>query len=222
MYEDHFPTLPSGKLSIAQLTLYSWSFDFYAIRDLINYTKRNIEQLAKERLNQANENIENCIVFQNAMVEVEAVHRMEPYAYRSFIVTLYSIVEACLDSYCNMCQIEFGLKVGLSDFADKGITRSINYLVKVVQIGDITSDNRWNKMKIVNKIRNDIVHRGGCVSDNKKLDLYRETFGIDTNGEDSYLYVMYENVIEIYKACKEFVEFVLSKESPLPQVKNET
>ncbi|MNP80963.1 hypothetical protein D3C76_1792020 [compost metagenome] len=49
------------------------------------------------------------------------------------------------------------LKIKIDDLNDKGITRGVNYLEKVVEVEKIKSDYIWGKMTVINDLRNDLI-----------------------------------------------------------------
>lgn len=198
------------KNDIRQLMLYSWHFDLYAIREIIEVTKNNIDVSIKSLIEFASENIDNPYIHSETMMKVQEYHNIEPITYQSYLLSLYSVVEAALDQYCILCNEKMNLKIELQDLKDKGITRSVTYLEKVVEIEVVKSDNRWAKMKLINEIRNDFIHRSGYISNNNKINKYREELGIEVvNGK---IYLLYENIINIYNHINEFIKFVFSKD----------
>jgi hypothetical protein len=191
-----------------QLILYSWHFDLYAIKKIIEVTKNNIDDNIKKHIKIAQSNLDN-IFYDEAMKTVAEFHNIEPITYQSYLLSLYSVVEASLDRYCDICKSEMNLKISLEDFKDKGITRAVNYLEKVVEIETIKSDNRWAKMKLINEIRNDFIHSSGYIGNSTKAKKYEAELGVAV--VDGKITLLYEDIINVYNHIDEFVKFVFSR-----------
>ncbi|MMZ64392.1 hypothetical protein D1872_267230 [compost metagenome] len=101
--------------------------------------------------------IDNWEVYDTSMREVQMYHAITPLAFQSYLLTLYSVVEASIDRYCGICEKNMKLKIKIDDLNDKGITRGVNYLEKVVEVEKIKSDYIWGKMTVINDLRNDLI-----------------------------------------------------------------
>ena len=150
-----FPNLDNyDSNDVRQLMLYSWHFDLFALKEIIEVTKNTIDGSIKQLIKFSLENTNNPFINSETMMKVQEYHNIEPLSYQSYLLSLYSVVEAALDRYCLVCEEKMELKVKLEDLKDKGITRSVTYLEKVVELEIIKSDNRWGKMKLINELRN--------------------------------------------------------------------
>ena len=206
-----FPSLENYNTEdIRQLILYTLHFDLFAIKEIIEITKENIDANISALIDIAKKNIDNPYIHTEAMTKVQEYHNIEPVSYQSYLLSLYSVVESSLDQYCEVCQSNINLKIGLEDLKDKGITRAINYLEKVVEVDNIKSDNRWAKMKLINELRNDFIHRAGYLKEIKKINKYKAELGIEV--VDGKIYLLYEDIINIYTHIDEFIKFVFTRD----------
>ena len=83
------------------------------------------------------------------------------YQRRSVLVFLSSFFEHKLDELCLLYQSEHSYKLLPSDLSGKGITRSTNYLRKVVEIEVYKDSEIWEHIQNIQKLRNIIVHQAG-------------------------------------------------------------
>ncbi|GAL86054.1 hypothetical protein MYP_3283 [Sporocytophaga myxococcoides] len=81
---------------------------------------------------------------------------------RSAFITLFGFLEYELDQLCILFEKNENYKVQLKDFKDSGIERSMSYLEKVANLGDIkVNNNTWDEIKSIKLIRNTVVHNDG-------------------------------------------------------------
>lgn len=194
---------------IRSLILYAWHFELFGLRELIESTNNSINEKIKANLDRAQSMIDNWEVYDNSMREVQMYHSISPLAFQSYLLTLYSVVEASIDRYCNICQENMNLKLELDDLQDKGITRGINYLEKVVEIETVKSNYIWGKMTVINDLRNDLIHRCGSVSKKKNINKYCEELGVEVI--DGRISITYENIKQIYSYIEQFMELVFTR-----------
>jgi len=86
---------------------------------------------------------------------------------RSALITVSGFFEHELDQLCMLYQSEKSFKLALSDLSGKGIDRSTNYLEKVAGLDTHKTSSEWNHIKMIQKIRNVIVHQAGKLYDNQ-------------------------------------------------------
>ncbi|MBB4081119.1 hypothetical protein GGR28_003766 [Lewinella aquimaris] len=84
---------------------------------------------------------------------------------RSAFLSLYGFFEHELDKLCALFKKTYDYKVELMDIRDLGIERSIKYLTIVADLPVDKGDDRWGKIKSIQKIRNLIVHNDGKLID---------------------------------------------------------
>lgn len=154
--------------------------------------------------------IDNWEVYDTSMREVQVYHAITPLAFQSYLLTLYSVVEASIDRYCSICEKNMKLKVKIDDLNDKGITRGVNYLEKVVEVEKIKSDYIWGKMTVINDLRNDLIHRCGAVSKKNNKIKYSEELGVEVI--DGRISITYENIKLIYEYTEKFMELVFTRD----------
>lgn len=193
-----------------QLILYSWHFDLFALKELIEFTNSGLNEKISSNIRIAQQNVGNYELYDEAMMVVQEYHSISPLAFQSFLLSLYSVVEASLDRYCSICQEQLSLKIKLEDFSDKGITRAISYLEKVIETENVKSDYRWGKMRVINDLRNDLIHSSGMVTSSKKVNAYKSELGVEV--VDGKVYILYENIVDIYEHINRFMVFVFSRD----------
>jgi len=204
-----FPDLENyNRNDIRQLILYSWHFELFALKEIIEITHNNIEENINKLLYLSHKNIGNPY-HSELIMKVQEYNNIEPLTYQSYLLSLYAIVEASLDRYCKVCEEKMNLNVSLEDLKDKGITRAITYLEKVVEIENIKSDDRWNKMKLINEMRNDFIHSSGYFVKQAKIEKYKKILNIEI--VDGKIYLLYEDIIKIYEIIEKFMDFVFTR-----------
>ena len=211
-----FPDLENyNTKDIRSLYLYSWHFELFGLKELIECTNKSINEKIKANIDLcpkygASTAYNEVLKYQKLMMEVQLYHNITPLAFQSYLLSLYSVVEASMDRFCKTCEEKYNLKVALEDFKDRGITRAVNYLEKVVQVETIKSDHRWGKMTIINDLRNDIIHSCGIIEKKKKVEVYKGELGVTV--EDGRVYITYENIIDMYRYIEEFMELIFTRD----------
>lgn len=208
-----FPLLDNYDCNdIRQLGLYAWHFDLFALKQLIEFNNDGLHETVKKLCHEANivNEVGDWKRHSELTMEISSFNKIEPWMYQSAFLSLYSVVEAALDRHCDICKERFNLKLKKEDLKDKGIVRAVNYLENVVEIEEIRSDNRWSKILNLNKLRNDLIHRSGIITNSKNIDLYKNEFKVEV--EDNRIYLIYENMIDIYSHIENFMNFVFSRD----------
>jgi len=206
-----FPELENyDSKDMRSLILYSWHFELYALKSLIENTNNNINEKIKINIQNAQSMITDMEAYDASMREVQVYHSIAPLAFQSYLLTLYSIIEAAIDRYCSICEKHMNLKVKLIDLKDKGITRGINFLEKVVEVEKIKFDSTWGKMKVINDLRNDLIHRCGAIGKSNNKDKYLAQLGVEVI--DGKIAITYENIMQIYEYVEEFMQFVFTRD----------
>ncbi|TGL58735.1 hypothetical protein [Leptospira sarikeiensis] len=80
---------------------------------------------------------------------------------RSALVTLFSFFESQLNEFCNVMKFNDSLQLSYKDISGQGIERSKKYLEKVIYLNLSELLPVWNEIKIIQTIRNLIVHQDG-------------------------------------------------------------
>lgn len=70
---------------------------------------------------------------------------------RSALITLCGYFEHELDKLCKQYKLEKSYNLSLSDLSDKGISRSTNYLKKVVGLEIHKGSKEWESIKKYSK-----------------------------------------------------------------------
>jgi hypothetical protein len=84
---------------------------------------------------------------------------------RSAFLSLYGFLEHELDNLCALFKKTENLKVDLRESNHWGIERSIKYLEIVAGLTIDTGNDKWGKVKSINKIRNLLIHNDGKLDD---------------------------------------------------------
>ncbi|TKB69138.1 MAG: hypothetical protein E8D52_09215 [Nitrospira sp.] len=82
-------------------------------------------------------------------------------------IAMYSQFEYYLNETCK--ELEPMHKIKLSDLDHRGIQKVSVYLTKVAGIESPFSDNSWQKLNDLNKLRNQIVHANGRIDSTNKI-----------------------------------------------------
>jgi len=110
---------------------------------------------------------------------------------RSALLTLVGFFEHELDKLCLLYRVEKSFTLSLSDLTGKGIDRSTRYLEKVAGIDVHKSSSEWNEIKLIQQVRNIIVHQDGKLTDQNGtplkavIDYINQTSSL--NGEDEVI-----------------------------------
>lgn len=205
-----FPDLENyDTKDIRQLLLYSWHFDLFALKKIIEHTNMSIKESKKNLFDELNLNGANPYIHSEIMMKIQEYNNIEPITYQSYLLSLYAVIETSLDRYCKTCEEKMHLKISLEDLKDKGITRAITYLEKVVEVENIQSDDRWNRMKTINEMRNDFIHSSGYFVKQNKIEKYKKILNIEI--VDGKIYLLYEDIINIYEIIEKFMDFVFTR-----------
>ena len=86
---------------------------------------------------------------------------------RSAFLTVWSFLEHQLDQLCLFYQSEKGFGLSFMDSSGKGIDRSTSYLEKVAGLEGLKASQEWNRIKMVQRIRNVIAHNDGRLRDHQ-------------------------------------------------------
>ncbi|SKC47136.1 hypothetical protein [Ohtaekwangia koreensis] len=95
---------------------------------------------------------------------------------KSAFLTLYAFLEHELDKLANKLKDEISHPARLEDIAGNGIHRSFSYMQLIVGLKIDKSDNRWNKIYQINKLRNMIIHSDGQLSADETARKSEEKF----------------------------------------------
>lgn len=84
---------------------------------------------------------------------------------RSAFLSLYGFLEHDLDKLCMLYKKFHSQNIDFRDLKDLGIERSVKYLSIVAALPIDKGNNKWGKVKSIQKIRNIIVHNDGKLID---------------------------------------------------------
>ena len=127
-------------------------------------------------------------------------------AYQCVFISYYSLVESTLQCYCQNLQQKLDIKISYNDLSHNGIVGLVKYLQNVVKIGEIENNKIYANIKIINNIRNDIVHRRGRIDQSENIEIYYNELGVKSI--DNYIYLSYENVQNIASIIFEFIDMI--------------
>jgi hypothetical protein len=83
---------------------------------------------------------------------------------RSTLVSIYSFLENAMNRLCRYLARKNSYSFALNDLKGEGIVRARNYLEKSAGADFNLLNGEWSKLKLLNKVRNCIVHCEGDVS----------------------------------------------------------
>lgn len=214
---DYFPNIGDFDTGdFRQIILYRWQFDVYAVKNAIEYIDASLKASISDELSRQREYNENgqWIEHEESLLKVAHLQSIFSYAFSSCVLSIYSIIEACLDRYCDICSKKFNQKVQLCDMQGKGIQRALTYLEKVIQIEPVKSNGLHGKIKVINDLRNDLIHRAG-VTTPKKAEIYKAELGIELS-EEGIIEILYDNAICVHNLCDQFIRLVLTRDFLAP------
>lgn len=80
---------------------------------------------------------------------------------KSFIISLYSLLESSLAERCKTIQQRTGHSLSAKDLTGKGIEQSMNYLTKVHGLTALKQLAEWQQLQDIRRLRNCIAHNDG-------------------------------------------------------------
>jgi|LakMenEpi03Aug12_release.lakeMendotaPanAssembly.Ray.scaffolds.fasta_scaffold394942_2 hypothetical protein len=83
---------------------------------------------------------------------------------KSTLVSIYSFLENAMNHLCRYLARKNSYSFALNDLKGEGIVRARNYLEKSAGADFNLLNGEWSKLKLLNKVRNCIVHCEGDVS----------------------------------------------------------
>ncbi len=125
----------------------------------------------------------------------------------SLFTQSYFFFENDLNELCKKLQQLKECNISLSDFNGKGISRARKYLTKVMEVDFASVETEWNKVTILQKIRNIISHRAGNLNNSNHEQVIRDYFKdrdeemIDENG---YILINQPIVVDAADTFREF------------------
>jgi hypothetical protein len=140
---------------------------------------------------------------------------------QALYIMLYSRFESDLDSLCEFSGKRANLKLKPRDISGRGVERSHNYLKKVLDVNP--GADFWERIKIHNRIRNQIVHNNGFISsehnDYKPVSSHigKNPLGIELQARgimDNYAIILNKGSLTILH--EDTIQFMNSVYSKLP------
>ena len=126
---------------------------------------------------------------------------------RSAFITITSFFENEFDKLCDLYKKQKEFEIELRDLYGKGFERAANYIQKVAGVNIYKESPEWKELKLLQKLRNVIIHQNGKIdkpvgNDYKELVAYIEG--------NSYLKID-ENEVFIEKGFLMYVLISFSK-----------
>ena len=129
--------------------------------------------------------------------------KLPSYFYHSTIVSLYSILEVCLNDICELIIKETGFHFTLDEISGRDyILKSRLFLERVCGVDFKEVDQEWKSIKEYQKIRNFIVH------DNSKCEIKKVDAGLKRkisksgylieNGDYLIFYINKSDIVELF------------------------
>ena len=159
------------------------SFEVWDIRHKIKYFKGylgDMEKNLKDNEFKLEEEFQEVDTYDHEQYLIDQAEELREYYnifYSSFIITVYSYFEYKLNKFCKIAENRSDSRVKLGDIKGNGIGKSRRYLDKVHHF-QLPSDNIWEDITNIRKIRNHLAHQSGEV-ENPKPNLKRYIKKID-------------------------------------------
>ena len=93
---------------------------------------------------------------------IRAQHWPE-FLYKSIVITVQIVIEKILNDFCEEIRQQKNLEISCKELRGSGFKRAILYLEKIGNIKVPKENGNWIKLKMLNNIRNVIVHSDGIV-----------------------------------------------------------
>ena len=137
---------------------------------------------------------------------------------RSAFLSLYGFLEHELDKLCILFKETGNYLIELKDLKDLGIERSITFLSKVANLPIDKGNDKWEKIKSIQKIRNLIVHNDGKLIDIngnprvKELEIVKKNEFLEGNTEiqikDGFLAYVLGRFDDLFKYIDNLIKTV--------------
>lgn len=158
-----------------------------------------------------NDEDDSCVDFgsSQSLMEIEYIYlRMHRY---SAILAIYAYLELSMNNVCFLVKQKHKLPVDVTDFKGDGIERSKLYLEKMGKLDFSTVNPVWARVRLLNKVRNCIMHANGDAAEVRRGDFVKTVHG--TNGlsfvEKSLIHVSKEFVLSSIEDMKELLSHLL-------------
>lgn len=109
---------------------------------------------------------------------------------RSALINIYSFLEIELNKLCIELKEKKNETLHLKDLTGDGIVRASNYFIKVIKLPWDNSKGIWSEIRIIQNLRNKIVHSDGKIDsqnkDNDSLITYivKSNYLVGTKGKE--------------------------------------
>ena len=90
----------------------------------------------------------------------------------SVLITLYSFLESQMNDLCDIIADSIDSQVRYTHLKGKGVNRALNFLIRVARFDLSSLGSEWSFIEAVNQLRNLIVHNGGILCDDPKLNAF--------------------------------------------------
>lgn len=106
----------------------------------------------------------------------EELHRNQykfPGVHReSVLITLYSFLESQMNEVCEIIADSIDSQIRYTHLKGKGVNRALTFLVRVAQFDLSSMGSEWSFIKGANQLRNLVVHNGGILRNDPKLNAF--------------------------------------------------
>lgn len=195
-YEIHNP---------GELALYCAHMDFFPFKSVIDFNKKAIDSVMEGYRQDVKDNTDDFEKQCRAMTSGTLVTcRVENQIYYSLLLTLVSLLEDSVNTFCKLHKEMRNIQVDIKDTHGNGLERAAKYIKEELNIKGFTT-GKWEYITAIRDARNMVVHNGGRVfkeEDFKKFD----KFNICYREEDKKLIFTYEDIYKFYEAILEFMD----------------
>lgn len=194
-------------------------FEFKYYKEYLEFNRSKLEERRVSLEAMLREDILDNPGSKTVLEEIYADDKIKfpSYFYHSTIVSLYSILEVCLNDICELIIKETGFHFTLDEITGRDyILKSRLFLERVCGVNFKKVDQEWQSIKEYQKIRNFIVH------DNSRCNLKKVDAGLKRklrnsgylieNGEYLTFYINKSDIVELFlKTIEQFLKKLITQ-----------
>lgn len=184
-----------------------WDFDqeFKQLRIYLAYTSSAIDDNQRQffdRINEQNKGMTDDELSEHNEVTLDFPRLL----YSSFVITWYAFVEHQLLEICRRSNLRISISIDDNERYGEGINRVYNFLLKACDYR--ISDDTWQELKRIGRVRNQIVHNNGKINFPDEAtdgEIQKYVKVKDRNGLDIYLSIDsdFYNYLRSYKIIQD-------------------
>ncbi|EMJ89490.1 hypothetical protein [Leptospira meyeri] len=147
----------AAKLSALNKISFKYSLDqIYKLQD--DYFLEKIENRKGDIFKKYNPDLDISNIDKKDLYELISIYSDESILSIALFLKIYSLIEIYLDKECKIYENHFDLDLKLNDLNGKGIFRPKIFIEKVVKFKITETNEQWEFIVSLNKIRNTLIH----------------------------------------------------------------